>query len=368
MLYAILALLVIIGDQVMKFWVASNITSGAMELIPGFVSLVNVHNTGAAFSFLAGANAKLIFIAIAIAVTILVIIALATNLVSGKLGRISLVFIMAGGLANCIDRILYGYVQDMFRLDFINFAVFNVADIFITVFAILFILYVLFGTRKSKSDDDDYEDEDEYDDDEEDEDEDDDDEDDEEEDERPAKRHFMRKRVEYDDDDEEEDDEPEQPVFRKQKEEKKPSRKERRAKYEDEYEEYKRKKALRDAQAQETEQPAPVVVNPDAPFAEWENKTEEKPAEVPAEKPVVKPAAKPAADIQPTRTVPAVNVRKPVEAADATKSTPAVKPAAPKAPAAPAVKPEPVKPAPKKADDDDDLNFSLEDILNEYRK
>lgn len=352
MIYAILALLVIIGDQFVKFWVASNITSGSVDLIPGFVSLVNVHNTGAAFSFLAGANAKLIFIAIAVAVTVLVIIALATNLVSGKLGRISLVFIMAGGLGNCIDRILYGYVQDMFRLDFINFAIFNVADIFITLFAILFILYVLFGSRKSGNDDDDeYEDED----DEDEEEEEDDEEEDEEEEEKPAKRHFMRKRVEYDDDDEEEeDDEPEKPVFRKQKEEKKPSRKERRAKYEDEYEEYKRKKALREAEAQENA-PASPVVNPDAPFAEWE----EKPAQQPEVKPA--PAAKPVADVQATRPVPAVNIRKPAAAAEATKPSPAVKPA-------PAAKPAPAPaPAAKPAADDDDMNFSLEDILNEFR-
>jgi len=356
MLYAILALLVIIADQLVKFWVASNLPSGTMELIPGFVSLVNVHNEGAAFSFLAGANAKWIFVAIAIAVTILVIIALATRLVSGKLGRISLVFIMAGGLGNCIDRILYGYVQDMFRLDFINFAVFNVADIFITVFAILFILYILFGTRKSKRDDDDeYEDEDEYEEEYEDEqpEEEEEDEEEEEEEEKPAKRHFMRsRRVEYDDDDDEEDDEPEAPVFRKSKEEKKPSKKERRAKYEDEYEEYKRKKAIRDAEAQRAAQEAAPVVNPGQPFAEWENS---------------KPAARqPAVDEQPTRPVPAVNVKKAAAPAEATKPSPAVK-AAPVKAAAPAAKPVVEKAPAKAADDDDDMNFSLEDILNEYR-
>ena len=63
--------------------------------------------------------------------TIAVIIALATNFISNPLGRWSAVFVMAGGIGNCIDRILYGYVQDMFMFDFApSFPIFNVADIF----------------------------------------------------------------------------------------------------------------------------------------------------------------------------------------------------------------------------------------------
>ena len=56
MLYAIVALLIIILDQWTKYWVAGNIVTntGVKELIPGLMSLVNVHNDGAAFSFLAG--------------------------------------------------------------------------------------------------------------------------------------------------------------------------------------------------------------------------------------------------------------------------------------------------------------------------
>ena len=87
--------------------------------------------------------------------TVLVIIALATNFISGKVSRWSLVLVTAGGLANCIDRVIYGYVQDMFKVELFNFAIFNVADVFITVFAIVFVLAMIF----EKPEDDDLEDE-----------------------------------------------------------------------------------------------------------------------------------------------------------------------------------------------------------------
>ena len=106
MLYAIVALLVIILDQWTKFWVAGHIAlnTGSRELIPGLVKLVNIHNDGAALGFLSGKNAGMLFIILCAVFTIFVIIALATKLVKAPIGRWSLLFIMAGGLSNCIDR------------------------------------------------------------------------------------------------------------------------------------------------------------------------------------------------------------------------------------------------------------------------
>ena len=146
MLYAIVALLAVIVDQWVKYWVAGNIPleSTVNELIPGVISVVNVHNSGAAFGFLSGGGARIPFIIICGVFTVAIIIALATNFISNPLGRWSAVFVMAGGIGNCIDRILYGYVQDMFMFNFApSFPIFNVADIFITVFALLFIVMLL---------------------------------------------------------------------------------------------------------------------------------------------------------------------------------------------------------------------------------
>ena len=167
MLYSIIGILVIILDQLVKYFVDQNInwTKPVIELIPNVLSLVRVQNDGAAFSFLSGGSARIWFIALTAVFAILVVIALATNFVSGRFGRWCLVFITAGGLSNMIDRIRFGFVIDMFRIDMFDFAVFNVADIFITVFCIAFILYILFGGEKEKEEADEFdedEDEDEY--------------------------------------------------------------------------------------------------------------------------------------------------------------------------------------------------------------
>ena len=162
MLYGIIGMLVIIADQYIKFWVQGHIamTSTGEAFIPGVISLVNVHNDGAAFGFLAGSGARIPFIILAGVFTVAVIIALATKLISGKLARWSIVLVTAGALSNCLDRVLYGYVQDMFKFEFMNFPVFNLADVFITIFAIVFALAVIFGKTR-RDDDDDYEFEDE---------------------------------------------------------------------------------------------------------------------------------------------------------------------------------------------------------------
>ena len=311
MLYAIVALLAVIVDQWVKYWVAGNIPleSTVNELIPGVISMVNVHNSGAAFGFLSGGGARIPFIIICGVFTVAIIIALATNFISSPLGRWSAVFVMAGGIGNCIDRVLYGYVQDMFRLDFwSSFPIFNVADIFITVFALLFIISLIFGGRSEDEEDD-----------------------------VPARPLFKRRRAER----EEYDDEEPRPS-RKAVEKPAPVKKSRKPSYEAEYEQYKANRAARGVQT-----PAPaaqrLTVDPANPFAEWERAN----AQVEAQRrsDVEKFSGQtPAAPARPVFTQPP-------------KQTPA-----PAAPAAPAKKPV-VQPKASASEDE----FSLDDILNEFK-
>ncbi len=144
MLYAIAVVIVLILDQGLKYWTTVSITlnSGSVPVIEGVFSLVNIHNSGAAFGILE--NARWLFIILAVVFTALVVFALVRNIVRQPLGRWSAVLVTAGALGNLIDRIMNGYVVDMFRLDFMNFAVFNIADIFITVCGILFVIYLIF--------------------------------------------------------------------------------------------------------------------------------------------------------------------------------------------------------------------------------
>ena len=238
MLYSIVGLLVIILDQAVKYWVQNTLFgTDIVKFIPGVISLVNVHNDGAAFSFLSGSGARIYFIIATGVFTVLVIIALATNFISGKLSRWSIVLVTAGGLSNCIDRVIYGYVQDMFKVELFNFAIFNVADVFITVFAIVFVLAMIF----EKPEDDDLEDE------------------------------------EFEDDEEDEEDESPRPSLidkiKSKKKEKNAAPRDAKKNRQAEYEEEQRYKAQRESRPRPTAQ-APVQkaqqTDQSDPFAEWE--------------------------------------------------------------------------------------------------
>lgn len=361
MLYTIVAVLVIILDQWVKYWVAGNLPVGVgvREFIPGIISLVNVHNDGAAFSFLSGSGARIYFIIICGVFTVGVIIALATNLISGPIGRWSAVLVVAGGLANCIDRILYGYVQDMFKVELFDFAVFNVADIFITVFCFVFILYVLFGGEKKQ----DYDDDDgQY------------DEDDEEEDARPV---FNRRR--NDEDDYEPANRRSAPARasrgdgrgdpRSDSRRSSSARAPRKSKYEEEYEQYKAARAARQQTQPDYPQEAPArrpaqEMDPSDPFAEWERAN----ARVEAQRSAYAAAA--AGQSAPRTQAPSQPSYPQPQQRPAPQQAPAYRPA-PQPQQAPAYRPAPQTPAypqttqqqPSSGSDE----FSLDDILNEFK-
>ena len=343
MLYAIIGMLVIIADQWIKFWVAGHIVLNeeVQTVIPGILSLVNVHNDGAAFGFLSGSGARIPFIILAGVFAVAVIIALATKLISGKLARWSIVLVTAGGLSNCLDRVIYGYVQDMFKLDFMNFPVFNLADVFITVFAILFALAVIFGKTRKKVDEDDFFDEE-------------DEEDEEEEAPRVSRRKQRREKrraAAAQREAEEDEEEEEEPV----KKPKKMSRKQRKA------------------VEQETEEAAPAPTPKKAvkqqadPFADWDRANAKADAAKARRSEVVAAASKPAAQsAAPVQKQSAIQqpVRNNAQVAAAASAQSAA--AAPKAaPAKPASAPKPAaKPAAKPVVEEE---FSLDDILNEFK-
>ena len=145
MWYAIVAILILIADQGLKYWVTLNIPldTGHVTLIPGVLELTNIHNNGAAFSILQHAP-HWIFVIFTLVFAAIAVFCLRRNVVHGKIGRWSVVLVLAGAVGNCIDRILSGYVVDMFNFLFVRFAVFNLADIFIVVAGIALCLHVIF--------------------------------------------------------------------------------------------------------------------------------------------------------------------------------------------------------------------------------
>ncbi len=348
MLYAIIAILVIIADQWIKLYVTTpgNIPAEGLELIPGFLNLKYVENTGGPFGFLNGQNASMWFIIIAGVFALLVIIALATKFISGPVARWSIVLVAAGGVSNALDRLinLYtdGHVVDMFQFEFAKwFPVFNLADIIITIFCIFFIFAILFG----KSGKHEEEPEDEFTADQE--------EDLEEEEEERPKRRGRKARKEEREEEEEPEEEPAKPV--------RTSRKARQARYDEEYEQYKAaQRARQEAEAAAAAvEPAPVVTIPDPtyspsdPFAEWER---------------ANAARKPAPAFVPAQAAPEA-VEEPVRPSKRVELKAEPQPAAPAQPEQPAVPETPVvrparKPAPVV---EESASFDLDDILAEFK-
>lgn len=139
-------------DQLSKYLTISYLKPiDSVVILDGIISLTYAENTGAAFSMLEG---KIGFFAIVTFLALgLMFYFYKTNTVKHIIGKISLVLVSAGAIGNLIDRISYGYVVDMFEFTFFKFAIFNVADIFITVGgAFLMIYMILFYDKDHKED------------------------------------------------------------------------------------------------------------------------------------------------------------------------------------------------------------------------
>ncbi len=143
MLLSILFVIAIICvDQLSKYWAVTRLASrGTIPLIENVFHLTYAENRGAAFSMFE--NSGLFLIIVTSVAMIVVVIALYRKWVNGSLARWACLFILAGGIGNLIDRITQGYVVDMFDFRLINFAIFNVADIFITTGGGLLLLYIV---------------------------------------------------------------------------------------------------------------------------------------------------------------------------------------------------------------------------------
>ena len=137
-------------DRIVKIW-AENLLEGAPDIIPGVLGLRLAHNTGVAFSMFSGAEAITIALRGVVVLGILMYI-FGGNPVKtlGKIGVMGRWLIVAGGLGNLYDSVVYGYVVDMFEFRFINFAIFNVADISVCVGAGMAILGYMLSERASR--------------------------------------------------------------------------------------------------------------------------------------------------------------------------------------------------------------------------
>lgn len=148
-LWIVIASAIVLIDQISKILVSANISfTDQLTLIPGFIDVVYVKNTGAAFSILN--EYTWLLGALSLLVSVAIIVYMIKTKPTDKLTVISAGLILGGAVGNGIDRILRQYVVDFLEFAFINFPVFNVADIGITVGACLIILSVLISEKREK--------------------------------------------------------------------------------------------------------------------------------------------------------------------------------------------------------------------------
>ena len=159
-LWLALAALVVLLDQLSKWLILGAYQLGDATRITGFFNIVRAHNTGAAFSFLAGGSGwqRWFFVALALAASGFIVWLLRQH-AGQKLFSFSLAMILGGAVGNVIDRLQHGYVVDFldFHWPFLDglfyrghFPAFNLADAAITAGAVGLILDELLRVRRGK--------------------------------------------------------------------------------------------------------------------------------------------------------------------------------------------------------------------------
>lgn len=137
-------------DRASKIWAEGALRAspgGMMPLIPGVIRLRLAENEGAAFSLFAGNRWLLLGVTSLIMLAVLLFIVFGRG---GALADVSLTMVLAGGLGNLYDRFAQGFVIDYLEFLFVRFAIFNLADVFVCVGAVMAAI-ALYRAERSKS-------------------------------------------------------------------------------------------------------------------------------------------------------------------------------------------------------------------------
>jgi signal peptidase II len=150
----LLACLIVVIDQLTKYWVSSVFSYGeTLELLP-VLNLTLVHNMGAAFSFLsdAGGWQRWFFAAVSLVVSVVLVVWLYRLPARQTLLATALALVLGGAIGNLWDRVVLGYVIDFidFHYQSHHWPAFNVADAAITLGAALLILESFLAPKQSK--------------------------------------------------------------------------------------------------------------------------------------------------------------------------------------------------------------------------
>lgn len=151
-LFAVAAIAVDLVSKAAAFDILEDVPGGSVAVAEGIFSLTMTRNYGASFGVFSGKTTLLSAITgIGIA---LVLVVLIVRPKAPKILRYSLIMIFAGGLGNLVDRIAFGYVRDFIDYTFletffgIDFAIGNIADIFVMIAMGMLIVYMIFGYKE----------------------------------------------------------------------------------------------------------------------------------------------------------------------------------------------------------------------------
>lgn len=147
-LYLILTTLLVVVDQFTKYLTVQNIELyEVIEVVPKLLSFTYIQNTGAAWSILEGQ--MWFFYIVTVFVIAFLLYYLYTEAKTNRILGIILSVILAGTIGNFIDRLVFQYVIDMIKVEFIKFPIFNVADMFLTVGVVVLMIYTIYEDRNT---------------------------------------------------------------------------------------------------------------------------------------------------------------------------------------------------------------------------
>lgn len=152
MIYTLMIIAMVVLDRWSKIWAQEVLMKlETIPLINNVFHLTYVENTGAAFSILRGKVGFLIVFTGLVLLGLFVFLVISIKKKESKVLLIALAMVIGGAIGNMYDRIFLGYVVDYFDFRLINFAVFNVADVFVVCGSILLGIYLIFIDGKEKA-------------------------------------------------------------------------------------------------------------------------------------------------------------------------------------------------------------------------
>lgn len=141
MIYIFIIIVGLILDRLTKIYAINNFIENPIE--GPIINLTYLENRGAAFGILQ--DKRIFFLLITVAIVLYLFYHFYTTYKTNpKILNVALAMIISGALGNFYDRLVNSYVVDFIEFSFVNFPVFNIADIFVTLGCALMIIYIVF--------------------------------------------------------------------------------------------------------------------------------------------------------------------------------------------------------------------------------